>query len=308
MALRALKQALLAKVETTYATDALPTGAANAILVSGVKITPLVQTAIDRKVIIPYLGGMGKITVDAHVELSFDVELAASGIAGTAPGWGVLLKGCAMAEVISAGVSVAYSPVSSGEQSLTLAFTQDGILHTLKGARGTVTGKLSPKGAPMLSFKFQGLYAAPSDSAMPATTLSAFKAPLGVTAGVTTASLHGYAGFISDFSFDLGNQVVYRPLINNESVQFVDRNAKGSITLEMPTIATKDFFGIARAGTLGAFTLTHGTVAGSKIKIDAPAVQLDAPQYTAADNIVHLQMGIEFTPVTGNDELVITCL
>ena len=114
MAIRSLKQVLLAKPEITYATDPVPTGAANAMLVSNVKLNPLNATEIDRKVVTPYFSNLGKVIADTHVTIDFDVEIAASGVLGTAPAWGTLMKGCALAETVVAATSVTYSPVSTG--------------------------------------------------------------------------------------------------------------------------------------------------------------------------------------------------
>lgn len=305
---KTLRQLLLAKPEVTYGTDPVPTGAANAMLVSNLKIDPLVVGGADRKLVTPFLGAGGKVITERHAEVSFDVEIAASGVAGTPPGWGALLKGCAMSETVSAGVSVIYAPISTAEQSLTLYANQDGIQYKIVGARGNVSAKLSKAGAPMLSFKFVGLYASPTDTAMPTATLTAFKAPLAVNAQNTTATIHGHSAPVSEFSFDLGNKVAYRSLINGESVVFTDRGVSGSITLEQPTMAAKDFFGIVTSAALAAFTMTHGTVAGQKVKLDAPLVQATDLKLSDLDGVQMIQMPLVMIPSAGNDEFTITCL
>ena len=308
MAIRSLKQVLLAKTEVTYATYSSPTSAANAMLVSNVKINPLNATEIDRKVITPYFSNQGKVIADTHVTIDFDVEIAASGVLGTAPAWGMLMKGCALAETIVAATSVTYSPVSAAEQSLSLYLNIDGRLRIITGCRGNVKAKFSVKGSPLWSFSFIGLSRAAVDAAIPAAALGAFKQPLGVAPGVTTATLHGLAANIADFSFDVGNKMVYRPLINNESVQMTDRTTTGSITLEDVAVATKDFYTICKKATPGAFTLLHGITAGQKVQINGPVTQLHAMQLSEADNIEMLQMNMAFLSNAGNDEFSIVCL
>ena len=49
--------AILAKIEATYGTDATPTEAANALLVSNVSINPLNAQNVSRDLIRPFLGG-----------------------------------------------------------------------------------------------------------------------------------------------------------------------------------------------------------------------------------------------------------
>jgi len=310
MSLRSLKQLLLAKVEAVYNVDPTPTAALNAILVSNVKLNPLNATEVDRKAIMPYLGSLGKIIADTHVTLDFDVELSPSGAAGTAPGWSPLMLGCAMAETIVAATSVTYSPISSGEKSLTLYLNIDGKQRVIKGARGNVKAKVSPKGVAMLSFSFIGLYSPAADVVMPAgASYSAFKAPLAVNPENTTLSLHGFVAPVSDFSFDAGVKNTYRPLINSDSVVFTDRATTGSVTLEDNLVATKDWDAIVKNATVGALSLTHGRVAGKIVQINAPAVQLHGMQTSEADNIEMLQFNLVFQPTTaGNDDFSIVCL
>lgn len=308
MAFKSLRQMLWAKPEGAYSVDPVPTGALNALMVGNVKVNPLNATEIERKVLTNNFSNLGKVIADIHATLDFDVELSPSGALGVAPAYGVLFKGCAMSETVAAGVSVTYSLIDSLEQSLTFYLNVDGKRRVMRGAKGNVKGKLSPKGDPMLSFSFVGLYGPATDTVMSASTLSAFKAPLGVSPLNTSAQLHALSLNIADFSFDVGNKMVYRPLINSESVQFIDRNASGSITFEDTTVATKDWDGVVINGTAGAFTLTHGTVAGSKIQIAAPAVQLHGMQLSEADNIEMLQFGMAMKSVSGNDELSITYL
>lgn len=308
MAFKSLKQLLWAKPEVTYGVDPTPTGVLNALLVSNVKISPLNATEIERKQVSNNFSNFGKVIADVHATISFDVELSPSGTLGVAPAYAVLYKGCAMSETIAAGVSVTYSLVDANEQSLTFYLNVDGKRRVVKGAKGSVKAKLSPKGDPMLSFSFIGLYGAATDTAMAASTLSAFKAPLGISPLNTSATLHGLNLNIADFNFDLGNKMVYRALINSESVQFTDRVVTGSITFEDTTVAIKDWDTVVRNAVTGAFSLTHGTVAGNKVQINAPVVQLHGMQLSEADNIEMLQMNMVMLSTAGNDELSIVYL
>jgi hypothetical protein len=150
----------------------------------------------------------------------------------------------------------------------------------------------------------------PTDTALPAQTLSAWQTPLPVNNANTGAfSLHGYASTLYDFDMSLGGNLVYRNLVGVEDVVLNDRAPTGNLVIEDPTMAQKDFFTIAKNATLGAFTITHGTTAGNKVKLDAPAVQLTAPAYEDRDGVVALKMGARFKPTAaGNDEFTITVL
>ena len=74
--------AILAKTETVYGVDAVPTGAANALLVSNLSINPLNAQNVDRNNIRPYLGGDEQLVGSRYVEMGFDVELVGAGTPG----------------------------------------------------------------------------------------------------------------------------------------------------------------------------------------------------------------------------------
>jgi len=302
------KSAVLAKIETTYGTDSVPTGLANAILVENLSCTPLKQDLVERKGIQTYMGNRQSIEVGAAVEVNFDVEIAGSGTAGTAPGYAPLLRMCGLAETIVAVTSAAYSPISAAFEAGTIYFHADGLLHKALGCRGTVSLKMSAKGIPLYSFKFTGLYSPVTDVALPSQTLTAFQTPLPCNNTNTTGfAVHGYAAVLSDFTLDLGNQVVHRQVIGSESVLITDHNVTGKITIEAVLVATKDFFAIAKACTLGAFTITHGTTAGNQVMVTGSNVQLMNPSYSESDGVKMLNLDLKFVPgATGNDDITIT--
>jgi hypothetical protein len=184
----------------------------------------------------------------------------------------------------------------------------DGLLHKMLGARGSVAMKASAQGIPMFTFTFTGLFAQPSDTTIPAVSLTLFQQPLAINA-VNTAGLNvsGYtAAACSDFSFDLANAIAFRSLPGAaDNVVLTDRKPVGSITIELTTVAAKDWWSTMRNVVLGPFSVTHGTVAGNKVKIDAPQMQLDTPSDGDKDGITMLTMKQTFNPQNGNDELTL---
>lgn len=309
MALLNRKRTILAKIETTYGTDPTPTGAANAILVKNLSVTPQEVTLVSRDTVRPALGNFQNIAAAIYAKVDMEVEIAGSGTAGTVPGYGVLLRACGLSETISAGVSVIYQPISSAFESATLYFNVDGVLHKMTGARGTVSMSLTIFGIPTYKFSFTGIYSAVTDTAAPTVTLTAFQAPLAVNNTNTTGlTLHGYASAVlSDLSLDLGNTVVYRSLVGGtQQVLLTDRKAMGSATIEATTVAAKDWWTASQNATLSTLAITHGTVAGNKVAFTAPAVQISKPTYSEKDMVQMLQMGLILVPSTSNDELVIT--
>lgn len=383
MALFFRKKTLLAKTESSYGVDPTPTGAANAILTKNLQIQLMQGNTVNRDVDRPTLGNDLTYHVAPYTKLSFEVELAGSGAAGTAPAYAPLLKACGFAETViaaavtgtaqagasgsitlaagasavddfycgtkisltggtgsgqsnyitdyngttkvatvlaawstppdatseySIGAAVVYAPISASFPSLTCYYNLDGELHELNGVRGAVKFGLSPGGMPMLSFEMTGIRVAPSASAAPTCDWSDFKVPIPVNAANASAfSLHGYAATVSKFDLDLANQVTYRNVIGQETVELTDRAPSGSITLDMPAIGTKDFHDIIYDHGTGAAHFVLGSTAGSIIQVLAPQTQLLQPQITDVDGIASLQCGLRLLPTdAGNDELFLT--
>lgn len=302
-----MKRAVLAKIEVTYGTDPTPTGAANAIYCYDPSITPMELVKKERAPARPFLGPDSTIMGGTPVKLEFSVDVAGGGAAGTPAPFGVLLRACGLSETISAGVDVTRSPVSAAFDSVTLYFNLDGVLHKITGCRGNASFEFSHGAVPMIKFSFTGVYNAPSDTALPALTLTGWQKPLVMNkVNTTPVTFHGVSPILSKLSLDLGNSVGWKDWVNNaEEVRITDRKVAGSITVQADTIAAKDWFALARAGTTGALSLTHGTAAGNKVKLDAATVQVMDPKYEDDDGIVMVTMGLAFLPSSaGNDELV----
>lgn len=307
MALLARKKTILAKIETTYGTDSVPTGAANAILVRNLDLTPQETDFADRDLIRSYFGNSEQLAGPVRGMLSFEVEMAGASAAGTAPAYGPLLRACAMSETISAGVSVTYAPISSAIEAVSIYFNVDGVFHKFLGNRGNVSLSWSIKNIPVYKFSFTGLYVAVADAAAPTPTYTGFIKPLVVSnVNTTPFTLHSYSAVASDLTIDFGNQVVHRSLIGgSESVLITDRKVSGSVSIEMTTVAAKDWFAICKAATIGGIDITQGTVAGNKVQVTSSGVQLANPRYAEQDGIQMLQMDMRFVPASGNDELSI---
>lgn len=141
MALNTKNAALLAKVEATEGVDASPVAGTDAVLVENPQISFNPNT-VQTNEVTGSLDSRGPITGGMTVQLTFDVLLKGSGVAGTAPEWGKLLKACGWAEVITAAaVPVAAEAAASGTTtSLTLAAGASGTAQTYRGMPLLLTG------------------------------------------------------------------------------------------------------------------------------------------------------------------------
>ena len=205
-----------------------------------------------------------------------------------------------------------FAPVSASFESLSHYLNVDGVRHRFYGSRGNVELSLAVKEIPTLKFSFTGLYVPVDDSALPTADYTGFRPPLTANSTNTPVfTLHGIAAGVaplSALSLNAGNTVVHRPLIGEESVLITDRKSTGQVTIEAQSVATRDWWAIARAATLGTMTLEHGTAAGNICAVVAPAVQITGPTYTDLDGIAMLQANLNLMPasVVGNDDFFLT--
>lgn len=306
------KALILAKRETTYATDAQPelpaSGNTNAILARNLSMTPIDSRLVPRELILPYFGGFEEIPAAVFARCEFEVEMVASGALGTAPAWGSVLRACGFSETINAGVSVVYAPVSANFDAVSIVCNQDGVSHKMLGARGSVRIAMNALGIPVLRFSFTGMYVAVVDAAAPTLTLTAWKKPVAVNNTNTTAfTLHSIAAVLESLEIDVGNQVEPRSLVGSEAIYITGRQVTGQISIEATTVAAKNWWSTARDATTAALSITHGP-ATFRVKVDAPLVQIVNPTYGDSQGITMMNAGLRFIPSAGNDEITITCL
>lgn len=298
------KRLIQVKKESTYGTDSSPAGT-DALLVRSLEITPIEADVVSRDLIRPYLGASPQLLANARVSITFQVELAGSGTAGTAPRFGALLQAAAMSETIVASTSVTYAPVSSAFSSATIYFNNDGIRHSLTGCRGTFTLNGEVGQIPTLDFTMVGVYNAPTDTALPAVTYSAQASPLIFRQGNTSGfQFFSYAGLLQSVSFDIANETVYRELVGGvKEVIITNRAPSGTVMIEAPTLATRDFFGTAQTETTGNLTFLHGTTAGNRVTFTASQCDISNPTYADQDGVQMLSIPYVAVPTTaGNDE------
>lgn len=304
MALLSRKRLILVKTEATYGTDSTPAGT-DALLVRNLDITPLSGDVVSRDLIRPYLGNFDQLIGLTSVGITFEVELAGSGTAGTAPKFDAILKACGLSATIVSSTSVTYAPVSASFSSATIYFNVDGVLHKLTGCRGSLTMSCAVGAIPTLAFNLTGVYNAPTDTAQPAVTYSAQATPLIFREGNTSSfSFFSYSGVLQSVDFNLANDLVYRELVGGTKETLItDRKPAGTVMIEAPTIATKDFFTTALGSSTGNLTFLHGTTAGNRVTFTASQVDVLNPTYQDQDSIMMLSVPYVALPTTaGNNE------
>jgi hypothetical protein len=307
--------ALLAKIETTEGVDSVPTGAANAMLISDVTVNPLNAQNVSRDLIRPYFGGSEQLVGTAYVELSFTVELAGSGTAATPAAWGALVRACGFVE--TATTFVAYTPATPAAQaSCTIHYHDDGLRHVLLGAKGSFRVGLGVGERPTLQFTFLGRDGGVSAIANPTTTLTAWRQPAVVTdtnSGDVTLGGAYAAGAVTGgtaytsrgLALDLGNDVQFTPLLGGEYIDVTAREVTGQVQFDLTPAQEVTFMGSVKANTLQTMSLQHGSAAGSTVLVHMAAAQLINPSKQDINGRRLIGFDVRGVPVAGNDDLII---
>lgn len=291
------------KIETTAGTDSVPTPAANAMLVTDLVVSPIAMTVESRELMRSFLGNSEDIVVARWFEFEFKFEAAGAGTAGGTPGYDAVMRLCGHSKTVAAGVSVTYAPISTGFEAASLYMNLDQVLHRSVWCQASLGWDFSAGKLPRFSVKGKGLFRPVTDTTAWAPVYTAFQKPLGVTKANTTASLHTIAAPIETLTVDTAAQIEYRNLINYEGVMYTDRKPGGNISLELTSVATKDWITTASDATTGPLNLVHGLTAGNIVEVACPNVQLTTPKYGNSQGIVMLQCGLKLLPgAAGNDE------
>ena len=300
---------LLAKIESSEGTDPTPVGGSNAIQVSSVEVTPIEADTVQAEAFQGFIGNStrGTILANKRVSVSFDVELSGSGAAGTAPGYGPLLKSCGLSETVVSSTSVTYAPVSASFSSCTIYCFYDGTRHKITGARGTATFNLVAGQFASVSFQFIGTYNAPDGTAMSGTwTLANQAAALEVNdTNVTTATFHGATGQrIESLDLALNNELTYKETASSKQTLIVNRAPGGTAVIEAPAIGTTDYFAKAVAVATGATDVILGGTAGNIVRLKADQTDITGASYGDTNGVRSLNIPYLALPTTaGNNEM-----
>jgi hypothetical protein len=315
------KTVILAKPEVTNGTDVVPTGAANAIKVFDVSISPLEIKGVALDYITGWFGSAMNLPGAVSTKMTFSTSLSGAGLAATAPAWGNLLLGCAAAETtgLTAPNRVEYLPATDTLKSLSIYWADDGVLHKALGCMGNV--KLSSKAGEMGKFTwdFIGVEVDPTASANPVPTLTAWQPPVAIVKANVTDILLGCtyaAGALSGgtsynssgITADWGNTVSFSPTLSAEEVVINNRKVKGTTSLQLSAAQEVTLFAAVKAGSTQGMGFVIGNTSGNKIMLHAPALRLTSYKKEELDGKRMIGFDWELDPVAGNDELRIISL
>lgn len=121
MPLRTKQRLVLVETEgSSYGVDATPDGADALLINDDLQLSPLQGPTIQRRVIRPYRGAYETSIVNTQVGITFSVELAGSGTAGTPSALGDILRACATAQTVTAS-ALTGTATAGAANTITLA-------------------------------------------------------------------------------------------------------------------------------------------------------------------------------------------
>jgi len=204
-----------------------------------------------------------------------------------------------------------YQPISTfgNGSSCTLVAVKDQNVHRIEGFRGSpaLNSPLNSYG----TFTITGIgrYVTPTAKSAEAFTYGNQAEPVPVTPRHTKAlRFQGYGPCSEGFTFDWGLTTSFRSLINCEPhARITDRpNPNGTLTIENPAVATKDYFTAAAdnsGASDGPFVVQQGTVATQSSIFFAPKCAISGDlSFSDSDGIDMLQIPFTALPKTQNDE------
>lgn len=308
--LRRSNEVILAKIETTYNTDSVPTAGSNAVLVQNISAQPEGLRMNDRPAVRAEIGQLQRVFGGKLYRLSFEAECKASGAAGTAPELATLLRACAMGETIVASTSVTYKPISSAHESITLYWYEGGRkLHKLTGARGTWTFRIKSGGIAVFAFEFVGHHVDPTDAAQPSPTYGSQVPKAALNMAISIGGVTSM--IVREWSLGLNNVIAMPDSIaapdGYGEIQITGRDVGGEIVMDAELAATIDVDAQHSADTASNFASGQlGSTAGQRINFTGATAGLYWRDRSHGDADGQRTRSMPFglkSSASGNDEI-----
>ncbi len=198
---------------------------------------------------------------------------------------------------------VRYRPVSALFSSVVFFTFVDGILHRIRGSRGTVGLEFTVQQIPMFSFEYTGLYAEPVPQVSGAFNRTGWVNPLEVSDQNTPDfRLAGRDMILQSLQLNMANDVKYLNRVNQEEVQISDRKPSGSIKVAAEDIGDFNPYAYTVNHDPVPFYLRHGRTAGNIVMLSGGRNQLGRPKYLDQDGDVFYDIPYDPLPDAGDDD------
>jgi hypothetical protein len=262
------------------------------------------MTYAERNIVRGFFGNFDALPTIKKVKVSFEVEYAGSGTAGTAPAYDGLLQACGAAPPTCRPRPDLRAGLGHGQDALDLLqrrrpAAQDGL------GRGNAVLKIKANDIPFIAFEFIGLDTGATDTAiLTPTSFGTYKTPLAANkANTPTFSFFGVARSRSNPSSSTSATRTSRSRASARS-----RSAHGPQERRLDHDRDDlgrdeglDVPGEERDARCAEPRARLG--AGAVMTVAAANVELQSPQFSNIQGIQMVQFGLRFNPtVAGNDE------
>lgn len=310
MALLTQKSLLLAKIESTYATDPTPTTSADAVQAYDVELE-ITREPEERRPIDVTLSPLTPILGLGEAKVKFAVDAKGSGTAGTAPDWLVLHRACGWVNTNVPATSDTLKPDDTPTDSVTIWVYKDGLLYKVVGCRGEVKQVFEAGKIVKFKYEFMGRFDIPTDVSLPSS--ATFDSTKPVPALGNTFTFGSYAAIISKLELSLNNTIVRNEDMNVtygvQSFEITGRKPSGKMTVNAVLRATSnaDFWSYMNAATTKALSHALGATAGNILTTTAPVCVITSIKPVSNDGIDAFEIEFDMTRSSGGDEYVIAC-
>lgn len=303
---------LHSKKESVYATDAAPTAAANAVLTRNFTTKPIEADRLARNLDRPVRGRSKDATSNERQTLSYELELAGAGAAGTAAPWMEHLEACGMAApALTANTSAVqrFAPIGAALSSLTHYHWHGNQRRRSIGARGTFGLNFTAGAYPFANLSMTALLpgVTPIDDNTPAAPdFSRWIEPVEVNTANTDFLLDGFAMVLRSFTVEANAEITPRNLVGANYIHRGNHAATCRIVGEAPLIASKNYFQTLRTNAEITTQLIHGLVAGNIVQVDAAHLQITDIELQEENDVLMLSISAGLNVGATNDDLTLT--
>lgn len=284
------RKVILAKVETTEGTDAVPT-VADIIDCRNSKMEQ--ESSLQKKdTHRPSISDEGGVVTDIKGKCSFEVDMKGSGTVGTLSQLGKLLLACGFEEreetdENEAVTGLVYLPVSSQGLMKTVTIYEyylgDGnssaVLKKLIGAKGSITLKMEAGKVATAQFNFEGRYVEPTDATNPTVTSESFEQTIPKIVENAECTYDSVAYVSRGVTVNVNNDLYSIPDVNsNQGVLktlITARNVSGTFAPDMINVSVKNFFAAWKNNSKANLSLKVGSAAGNIIEVSMHMIQFE---------------------------------
>lgn len=281
------KSVVLAKVETTYNTDPVPTVGSNAVEATLPIVSvdaALLERNFARGTLSPTAPVIGKTLVNVNFQCEVKSEAAILAGSSSAPiNIDAILRASGFTPTYTAETSggaldgyVTYAPNSAPESATFYVFPGKEVRHIVTGSYVNWSIDCQAGGYAAMTVDVKGNYTAPTDTTAGSLTLpSDVPQPIesiSMAFGAVTAQV------IRGFTISLNNEISERADVNSangfKGFRISARKPTLSFKIEKMAVATWNIYAALRAATSYSTTFTIGSAAGKKVLVTIPKLVL----------------------------------